>query len=240
MKRILILEDNATILGHLTQIMQELNTRNIVLACNNVKDAYQCVMEKQIDLFIIDIILDTSCPGDTSGLDFVYHIRKITHYSFTPIIFITSLQDVRAHAYENLHCYSYIEKPFHVERVKELVEEALRFPGIIDSRKILYFRKEGIIISVAREEIVYVECVHHVMYIHTLKGDVLTLPYFTLKRLLKKIDSPDFIQCSRNTIVNKKYVYNVDLTNQAVRLKENWGSVQIGIKFKNDVKAQFL
>lgn len=196
-------------------------------------------MERTIDLFLVDIILDTSHPGDASGLKFVENIRRIEHYSFTPIIFITSLEDARSYTYENLHCYSFIEKPFDVNRVKLSVEQCLRFPGNAPNTKTLYFRRDGIILAVERDEIVYAESIDHIMHIHTKQGDVLKIPYITIKKLLEETDSLDMIQCSRNTIINKNFVQNVDIPNRIIQLKGDFGRVEIGIMFKKSVKGSF-
>ena len=239
MKKILILEDNLAALEHLAGIVRELDTRNALYTFTNIKDAYQCAMERTIDLFLVDIILDTSHPGDASGLKFVENIRRIEHYSFTPIIFITSLEDARSYTYENLHCYSFIEKPFNVNRVKLAVEQCLRFPGNAPNTKTLYFRRDGIILAVGRDEIVYAESIDHIMHIHTKQGDVLKIPYITIKKLLEETDSLDMIQCSRNTIINKNFVQNVDIPNRIIQLKGDFGRVEIGIMFKKSVKESF-
>ena len=83
-----------------------------VLAFDRVKDAYECLMEKEIDLFVVDIILDKSVQGDSSGLRFVDNVRRVTRYAFTPVIFVTSLEDSRLYTYEKLHCYSFVENPY--------------------------------------------------------------------------------------------------------------------------------
>jgi len=238
-KKVLILEDNPAALEHLVKMVQELDIKNTVYAFDNTKDAYQCAMEKTIDLFLIDIILDTNHPGDTSGLQFVENIRCVEHYGFTPIIFITCLEDARSYTYENLHCYSFIEKPFDVEKVKRAIAQGLKFPGTNKQSKTLYFRKDGIILAVEREEIVYAESVYHTMHIHTSRNDVLKVPYIALKKLLEDIDSSDFIQCSRNTIVNKKFVENVDIPNRVIQMRDGLGRVEIGIMFKKYVKECF-
>lgn len=93
MKKILILEDNPATLMNLTKIVQDVDVKNTVYPFQELKGAYQCAMDKVIDLFIVDIILDRNKPGDSSGLKFVDNIRKISHYVFVPIIFITSLED---------------------------------------------------------------------------------------------------------------------------------------------------
>lgn len=239
MKKILILEDNPVMLEHLQNIVEEVDQSNVVYAFTNTKDAYQCAMERTIDLFIIDIILDTSRPGDASGLKFAENIRRLEHYGFTPVIFVTSLEDAKAYTYENLHCYSFIEKPFDPDRMRRMVQQCLRFPGNREHNKTLYFRKDGIILAVEREEIVYAESIEHIMHIHTKQGDVLKIPYITIKKLLDEIDSPTFIQCSRSTVVNEKFIHNVDIPNRVIQLKDRLGSVEIGVMFKKFMKECF-
>lgn len=239
MKNILVLEDNPAVLEHIFNIIQEIDTKNRVYSFDNTKDAYQCALEKVIDLFVIDIILDTSSPGDSSGLKFVDNIRQIGRYGFVPIIFVTSLEDAKLYAYENLHCYSFIEKPFSVERMKQVVEQCLKFPGNIDKKKTLYFRKDGIILAVEREAIVYVESIHHILRIHTQNKDVMNIPYITIKKILDEVDSSDFVQCSRNTVINKRFIQNVDITNRIIQLKYNLGRVDIGIKYKKSMREIF-
>ncbi len=236
MKKILILEDNPTTLMNLTQIVQSVDVKNVIYPFHDLKDAYQCAMDRVIDLFIVDIILDRNKPGDSSGLKFVENIRKITHYAFVPIIFVTSLEDAQLYTYENLHCYSFIEKPFDVERLRKLVEECLRFEESRSTSKTLYFRKEGIILAVEREDIVYAESINHIMHIHTKQRDILEIPYVTLKKLLDDLDCADFVQCSRSVIINQKYIENLDIPNQVVQFKNGYGRVGIGIRFKKNLK----
>lgn len=239
MKKILILEDNLVTNRYLKEIMLNIDIKKEIFSFTNVKDAYQCVMEKQIDLFIVDIILDTNKPGDTSGLKFVDSVRRMNSYTFTPVIFVTSLEDSKLYTYEKLHCYSFIEKPFAPEKLKALVIECLNFPGSGEIKKTLYFRKEGIILAVDREDIVYAESINHIMNIHTMRGDVLKIPYITLKKLMEEVDSTDMIQCSRSTIVNIAFMDNVDIPNQIIQLKEGFGSVEIGIMYKKKLKEIF-
>lgn len=236
MKKVLILEDNPTTLMNLTQIVQDVDAQNAIYSFHELKDACQCAMDKIVDLFIVDIILDRNKPGDSSGLMFVENIRKINHYAFVPIIFVTSLEDAKLYTYENLHCYSFIEKPFDVEQLQQLVQQCLRFEETRMTSKTLYFRKDGIILAVEREDIVYAESINHVMHIHTKQGDVLEIPYITLKKLLDDLDSANFIQCSRSTVINQKYIDNLDIPNQVVQLKNGYGRVGIGIRYKKNLR----
>lgn len=236
MKKILILEDNPTTLKNLSQIVLNIAANSAVYPFGDLKEAYQCAMDRAIDLFIVDIILDRNKPGDSSGLKFVENIRKIYHYAFVPIIFVTSLEDAKLYTYEKLHCYSFIEKPFDVERLQQLVQQCLRFEESRMTSKTLYFRKEGIILAVERKDIVYAESINHIMHIHTKQDDVLEIPYVTLKKLLDDLDCADFIQCSRSAIINQKYIDNLDIPNQVVQLKNGYGRVGIGIRYKKNLR----
>lgn len=239
MKKILILEDNLLMLMHLKNIVQEIDERNTIYAYDNVKDAYQCTLEKKIDLFLLDIILKSRQQGDVSGLVFADSIRKVEYYNFTPIIFVTSLEDAGAYTYKNLHCYSFIEKPFDVLRMKQVIEQALRFPGYQKPEKTLYFRKDGVILAVEQSDFVYAESIDRMMHIHTRHRDILTVPYITLKRLVEEADNPRILQCSRSAVVNQKYVQNIDIPNRMIQLRDGFGRVEIGIMFKKYMKECF-
>lgn len=236
MKKVLILDDQPVTLQHLTNLVGELNIKCEVLPFHNVKDAYQCALERKIDLFIIDIILDNSYPGDTSGLKFVENVRRVEGYAFTPVIFVTSLEDMKSYTYEKLHCFSYIEKPFDAKKVKQTMEHCLAFPGKENGTKTLYFRKEGVILAVDLEDIVYVQSSRHIMHIYTRQGDEMEIPYVTIKKIQADMDSSDMLQCSRSTIVNTRFIQNVDIANGIIRLKSNFGQVNIGVMFKKYVK----
>ena len=239
MKKILILEDNIAAVEHLKVLIDELEVKCEVYSTCDLKDAYQYILENTVDLFIIDIILDTSRPGDTSGLKFVENLRKIGKYEFTPVIFITSLEDSKLYTYENLQCHRFIEKPFDSQLVKKTIEKCLRFPSKEREKKTLYFRKDGIVLAVDLEKLVYAECINHIMHIHLDNGEILKIPYVTLKKLLSDTAEYDIIQCSRNTLVNRAFMHNVDNTNRFIQLKGNRGRLEIGIMFRTRIKEIF-
>ena len=194
---------------------------------------------KEIDLFVVDIILDKSVQGDSSGLRFVDNVRRVTRYAFTSVIFVTSLEDSRLYTYEKLHCYSFVEKPFDPEYVRMLMERCLEFLGREEMRKTLYFRKDGIVLALDQEEIIYAEVCKHKLLIHTTHKDMITLSGMTLTKFLEDAEGMDFIRCSRHTVVNKRYVRNVDVTNGMIGLKNDYGSIEIGITYKKIMREEF-
>lgn len=239
MKKILILEDNVVAVEHLKVLISELDVKCDVYATYSLQDAYEYIFNNSIDLFIIDIILDTSRPGDTSGLMFVDSLRKIEKYAFTPVIFITSLEDPKLYTYETLHCYRFIEKPFDSREVKKIIEKCLQFPSKSDEEKTLGLRKDGIVLAVETKNIVYAECINHITHFHMVNGEILKIPYLTLKKLLQDTEDYGMVQCSRNTLINRRFVQNVDHTNRIIQMKDAHGRVEIGIMFRKRIKEIF-
>lgn len=238
-KQILILEDNEAMREYLTKLVLDTVSDVKIYGTDNVADAYQYASGHSIDVFLTDIILNPDNENDASGLDFVKKIRELERYFFTPVIMITSLDSPRMYSYEELHCFGYIEKPFQPEKVKGLLQQALKFPGNSKEKKKMYFRKEGIVIPVECERIVYATCIHHVLHIHMESREVLEVPYITLKQFLADAEGTELLQCNRNTAINKDYVDNVDFVNRYITLKDSYGRVELGITFKNNLKDVF-
>ena len=101
-KNILIVEDNKYYMNLICDMLLEVPDINIQRATNSA-DAYKRTMEMTIDVFVVDIVLDTSILGDVSGIKFIERIRTIDKYKFTPIIITTSLEDPKLHSYSYLH-----------------------------------------------------------------------------------------------------------------------------------------
>lgn len=233
MKTILILEDNAREMERLVKIVREQGTQNEVICAVNLEQAYHMAMEKSIDLFLLDIILDPRTSGDASGMKFADHIREVERYHFTPIIFITGLEDPSLYAYSDVQCYSYIEKPYDTKQLSELIKETLMIPTDSSASDRVYYRRDGILLKLCKEDIVYIENGRSGRVIHTT-ADERYLPYKPVKEILKELDSDDFVQCNRFVIVNRNYVETIDSVNRYVTFKNRTDSVEIGLTFKKN------
>ncbi|MBD5456831.1 MAG: hypothetical protein HDR23_10295, partial [Lachnospiraceae bacterium] len=65
-KTVLIIEDEMEQLNVLKQLVQAAGENAEVYTASDVTHAYEILMEKSIDVFLVDIILDTTRPGDTA------------------------------------------------------------------------------------------------------------------------------------------------------------------------------
>ena len=146
-----------------------------------------------------------------------------------------SLEDPKLYSYSQLHCYGYIEKPFSVAQVKDIILGALEFPVKEDDDRYVYFRKDGIVYSVYIKEIIYIESSRRKITIHCV-NDELEIPYRTCGEILQELDSKSFVQCSRYCIVNKKYIKQIDYTNRFIKLRNVDAPIEIGIIVKKSFK----
>lgn len=231
-KCILIIEDNVNSANMIKKIIASIDPSVEVLTAANSEAAYRQAMEKDIDVFIIDIVLDTKVMGDTSGIKFAECIRGIQKYLFTPFIFTTSLEDPQLYAFRKLHCYGYLEKPIDVTQAEELIRGALRFENTKSLSETIYFKKDKIIYPIDVDDIIYTRNENHEMTVYHRNGTRLTIPYKTCSQLLKEVRTNSLVQCSRNTLVNKRYIESVDLVNRFITLDDSEHTkVDIGSSF---------
>lgn len=235
MKTVLIVEDNVRSMEMLVKIIKNLRTDVEIKTASNQEEAAILAMKYHIDLFMLDIILNASNPGDVSGMKFAEHIRTFQKYKYTPIIFITALEDPELHAYSDLHCYYYVEKPYDVEKVSSVISEALEFPAANKEPQNVFFRKDGILYKKEISEILYIENSRAGQTVYCTNGN-LKLPYKPNHKILEELASDKFIQCSRYHIVNRDYIDKIDTVNRYIQLRNQKTQIEIG----NSYKKKFL
>ncbi len=235
-KTVLIVEDNVEQAKALKQLVKEVNENTEVCTADCAADAYRFLMEKTVDVFLVDIVLDAKIPGDASGIRLVEKLRKIQKYFFTPVIFITSLEDKENYSYRSLNCLGYIEKPYDSAQVKEKVERALYYTTQREKDSVLSFRKDGIFYPVKLKDVVYFESLGHVLYVHLSDGEVLEIPYRTCRGILREEDvSGRLLQCSRGVLVNREYVRGLDTASRYVMLKGDNKMLTVGSRYKKNL-----
>lgn len=238
-KHVLILEDNAMLSEALEKAIRKYDREIIVHRAETYEAACAAALTYKIQLFILDIILSTENRSDTSGVQFADRIRKCEEYCFTPIIFTTVLSDPQMYTFKQLHCYGYLEKPFSIETAMELIKDALRYKGYTDNQKTIYLRKDGIFFPIQLSDIMFVQSRSHSLLFH-LKEESLDIPYMTIKGFLKESADFGFFQCSKNTVVNKRYIKNIDIPNRYIQLEMESCQIEIGRTFCKKIRQELL
>lgn len=239
MKTVLIVEDNVRSMEMLVKIIENLRTGVEIKTASSQEEAAILAMKFNIDLFMLDIILNASNPGDVSGMKFAEYIRTLQKYKYTPIIFITALEDPELHAYSDLHCYYYVEKSYDVEKVSSVISEALEFPAVHNEPQNVFFRKDGILYKKEISEILYIENSRAGQTVYCSNGN-LKLPYKPNYKILEELASDKFIQCSRYHIINYDYIDKIDTVNRYILLKGVKTPIEIGNSFKKKFLKDIL
>lgn len=231
MKTVLVVEDNVRSREMLVKIIEDTGIDVVIKTASNQDEAFVQAMKSNVDLFMLDIILNSLNPSDVSGMKFAEYIRTFQQYKYTPIIFTTALEDPALHAYSDLHCYYYVEKPYDVKKVAEVISEALDFPGSEKKTHSVFFRKDGILYKKEVSEIIHIENSRAGQTVHCTNGN-LKLPYKPNKKILEELDSDRFIQCSRFSIINVDYIDRIDTVNRYIQMRGLTEPVELGNTFK--------
>ena len=125
MKKILLLNDNKKGVLNLPEFK---NHKIKIYRSDNFQEACGIMLHDYIDLFIIDTVATDSDGDSVGGIRFAEAIRRVQQYCFTPIIFLSYLEDPKLFMYEQLHCYAFMEKPYDRSELIKVVETALEFP----------------------------------------------------------------------------------------------------------------
>ena len=237
-KQILIVEDNKRHMDRACDILEQLEDV-VIFKADNCADAYRYAMEYSIDLFIVDIILEKTKNGDMSGMTFADNIREIERYKATPIIFTTSLEDPKLHAYAHLHCYQYFDKYYREDEFKEAVQFTLKNYTAKKEREYIYFKTNGIVCQVKINDIVYIDNKISTLSIYCKDGEIVEAPYKSTKQLILELGSTKFLKCNKSEIVNCDYVKFADYSNYLIKLKEDFGELKIGRRILKSFKEGF-
>lgn len=229
MKKVLILEDQEETRKALAAIVNRVDGNAVIFELASADEAYAIAMKHTIDLFILDIILK---PGDkyrdSSGADFAQNIRDVVKYQFTPIIFLTSLYDEKLNMYSDIRCFSYIEKPCDYEQVEQVIRKAISFHTKNGMDRKYFYRNHGILEALCIKDIIYVTR-HGCDLLVVTPKERRVIPYKSLKLIRNELDSEDFLQCNRSTIVNQWFVREIDPVNRYIYLNECEDVLEIGV-----------
>ncbi|MBO7401814.1 MAG: response regulator transcription factor [Lachnospiraceae bacterium] len=233
----LILEDNKESLRALAELLRQISDEVEVYTADSVEKAMVPSEEETIDLFLLDINLNIRDDDDTSGLDFAKSLREQTKYAFTPIVFITSYPAFELNSYRQTGCYSFITKPFRKSEVEKIVRKLLNSGNAAENdEKYITVKKDGINYRLKQADIVYIQAISRGVCIN-LRKESMDIKYLTIKESLDLLkESPEFVQCHRNAIVNLHYVESFDSVNRMLQLTGRTEPVEVGVTYKQAIK----
>lgn len=238
-RTLLVLEQDYKRRERIRQIIDETLEYVTIYTAETQAKAYQVLTECTIDIFIVNAVLEKESVTDTKGIKFVAQLRELPKYILTPVILISSLADPVLYAFQELNCLGCLSKNFETEELQKLLQKASFYETKRNDERTLFLRKNKVLYPVKIKEIVFIKREHETMCVHLEDGRILDIPYVTLSGIMHEADSNNLIICSRNSIVNKRYVYALDPTNRFIVLRDGRGTLEMGITYCRQLVLEF-
>jgi len=158
---------------------------------NKPNEALRYLQQFPVDL----IFLDINMPALT-GIDLYKSI-----WQNTMVIFTTAYSEYAVEGF-NLNAVDYLLKPFTFERFMQAVNKAKTAAKIADDQKekYLFIRADYSLIKIVTEDILFIEGLDDYLKIH-IQNDKPVIARMTLKNILEKLPSADFVRVHRSYVV---------------------------------------
>lgn len=233
MGKVLIVEDEENIRSGIVKIVKNINANLDVYETGAAKSAFFIAGENKIDIFILDIQLE-----DYSGLELAMQLREIDTYKVTPIIFISGAISKEFEAYRQIHCYAFIEKPFAIKDIREVLENIIVY-GIKKEEplKLILKNKEATYI-IKETDIIYIERRNRKLSIKTT-NQVIDYSFDSLTRICEQL-SNDFVQCHQGFVINKTFIRKIDHVENVLYLDKIEYAIPIGRKYRKTLNNKII
>lgn len=179
-------------------------------------------------------LLDTGLPGKPSspdGLEFGKMVRKIPGYKYVPILFLAGSADNVLAAIQEVHCVSYLVKPYSLEQLTNAIDYITGMENI-DYEALILKDSSGVYQRVISNDILYIETSGKNMMLHT-KEHIITIANYSVIKIMQMLPYY-FIRCHRKYIINRKKLISYDKSTRFVCIGQN--SIPVGRKYKDGLE----
>ncbi len=189
--------------------------------------------EYSFQLFLLDIELDKD-NVEKNGIKLGEHIRSVSKYKTTPILYITGNPNEIFNAIHNTNCFDYLVKPYGASDLINSINKLLD-TNIIEQPPLVFKDIYGTYSRISCDTITYIKGSKHHVYIYTLNNSYKTGSY----RMTELVEIlPNYIfQCHKSYIVNVKFIKSFDSNTSAINLLNSVNTIiPVGRSFKEKVK----
>lgn len=227
---ILILEDDLIQSDTIKKLLSARHTSWNIYTAKSYKEAEELLKSVKFGLFLLDIELSKK-ENEPDGIDFGRKIRNMQGYKHIPVIFITGMADKVLSALQEIHCASYLVKPFSPKQLAEAVEYATETEDE-SSEELLLKDSSGVYQRVLPGSILYLEACGKNILIHT-ETYMVTIANYSVNKIQEML--PDyFIRCHRKYIINGKKLASYDKSTQMIHIGRS--SIPVGRKHKDELE----
>lgn len=226
--KLLLLEDDLSQLQGMKNVLEKNFNDLEIFAFSKIDDAMEALTIHSFDVFLLDICLSAQ---DThyNGIHFAKSIRSVNQYFTTPILFITSLPDKIEVCLNDLHCYSYLIKPYKEQALVKAIHDVIHTGSAENvSDFILVKLLNSVNTRISYSDILYIEVNGHNIHFICFEKEYKTknIPLSALKHSLPQY----FIQCHKKYMINMNYLTYYDKSNFYINLGKI--TVPVGRSYK--------
>ena len=187
------IDDEPLALKLITQHCEKIEFLNLKKVFTNPDEAMAYLADNKIDLIFLDIQMP-----DINGLQFY---KKL--YAPVPqVIFTTAYKDFAVEGF-NVDAVDYLLKPFDFERFNKALLKAKEYIEFLSVKEVsnnaLFVKVNYEMMKINLKDIEFIEALDDYIKIHIKPVTVLTL--MTLKNVLEKLPSQEFLRIHRSYIV---------------------------------------
>lgn len=192
------------------------------------------LQSEKIDLILSDVKLQNG--------EYAFDIFSSME-NLPPIIFFSGVKDSSLYdKSRSSNPYIYLSKPFDEVTLKSAIDGALRIKkeilsetgDILNKNHQLFIRSNGQMINLKPSEIYFIKSEGNYIYIHTANKKIAIRS--SIKNVLGKIDSTDFMQIHRGYAINITKVVNFNISESLVEV--NSTEIPVGRKFKKEFRER--
>jgi two-component system LytT family response regulator len=241
--RILIVEDVFTDALRLEKELGEMGHKVCGIA-DNMKDALGLLLTEKPDMAIVDIMLN----GEKDGITIVEKISSMT-LTRIPILFLTGF--VERHIFEEakrLMPFGYLLKPFNKLELQYSIELAIersvpehpvprgRETSTDFGKHNIFIKRGNHLVKIPVQSVYYIEV--EGKYCNLICETGKFLIEHSLKEMLARLVSNDFLRIHRNYIINLHEVRELDLNDETLILRNGF-RIAMSRRFKTEFLEKF-
>lgn len=227
---VLILEDNLAQLNNIKKLMADKYPKWDIYTARSYAQAKKLLDICKFNMFLINIELSEDI-SEPDGLDFGKIVRGVPDYKHIPVMFFSKFADKVLMALQEIHCISYLVKPYTKEQLIEAIDYAVEI--VQEAEDILLLKdSNGVYQMVVPMDIEYLETNGKNIIIN-INASIITIANYTVTKVLEILPEY-FIRCHKRYIINKKKLLSYDKSTQMVRLVSC--SIPVGRRYKDDLE----
>lgn len=234
MYRIAVCEDNKILLSQLSLLLSEIldAQERLSYEIESFSDTSALLSRlsdspNAFNLLCLDIEMP---PDNISGIDLAHRLRELRNH--VSIIFLTGADEYLKEGY-SVQPVHFLLKPITKKALSEAVCTDLQnnyFPKCLS----VEIGKRTIVLDL--ERILYIECLNHMVYIHTDKEETLSFS-LPLSRLIALLPSRFFCRCHKSFLVNMLWITDMQASKIILR---NGKTLSIGRNYQKEVQKHFI